>query len=379
MIEIDVEATLGSFPLKAHVDAPSAGVTALFGRSGAGKSSLVGCVMGLVRPSRGRIVVGDRTLFSSEDGIDIPVSERGLGTVFQDGRLFPHMNVRNNLLYGARARGAAAKRQAAAAFDETIHLLGLEGLLERRPQTLSGGERQRVAIGRALLSAPDLLIMDEPLAALDAARRRSILPYLSRLRESLSIPILYVSHQMDEIIRLADTLVLMDHGSVAATGAVEDLTARLDLEPLLGRYEAGAVLSARVAGHDPAYALSRLSFPGGELLVPAVDMPVGATLRVRVRARDVTVALTAPKDASWTNVLKTTIEDARIDERPDVELALRLPDGARIRARVTRLTWDRLSLSPGMAVFALVKTVAIDRTALGRIEAGWPARAPETE
>ena len=235
-----------------------------------------------------------------------------------------------------------------------------------------------MAIGRALLSAPDLLIMDEPLAALDAARRRSILPYLSRLRESLSIPILYVSHQMDEIIRLADTLVLMDHGSVAATGAVEDLTARLDLEPLWESYEAGAVVGAGRRTR-PCLCAEPLELSGRRVVGPRRRHAGRRHASGAGPGPGCDRGADSPQDASWTNVLKTTIEDARIDERPDVELALRLPDGARIRARVTRLTWDRLSLSPGMAVFALVKTVAIDRTALGRIEAGWPARAPETE
>ncbi|MGH7001628.1 MAG: molybdenum ABC transporter ATP-binding protein, partial [Stellaceae bacterium] len=235
MIEVDAEATLGDFGLAAKFVAPSAGITALFGRSGAGKTSIVNALAGLLTPSRGRIVVRDEILFDSERRINVPPNRRRLGYIFQEGRLFPHYSVKGNLLYGA-------KRREAAAFDRIVALLGLGNLLHRRPGDLSGGEKQRVAIGRAILAEPRLLLMDEPLAALDAARKEEILPFIAALRGALDIPVVYVSHAMDEVIRLADTLVLVDGGKIAATGTVEALTSRIDLRPLTGRFEACAVI-----------------------------------------------------------------------------------------------------------------------------------------
>jgi molybdate transport system ATP-binding protein len=294
MIEIDVEKRLGAFTLAARFSTPAEGITALFGRSGSGKTTLVNMLAGLVRPDRGRIAIGGEVLFSSEDGIELPPERRRLGYVFQEGRLFPHYSVRGNLTYGRR-HGTA---RDAPGLDAIVALLGLEGLLDRRIGDLSGGEKQRVAIGRALLAEPRLLLMDEPLAALDAPRKAEILPFIERLRSALGIPVIYVSHAMEEILRLADMLVLMSEGRVAAIGTVEELTSRLDLRPLTGRYEAGSVIRATVAGQDVSYGLTELAFPGGRLRVAHVALPLGTAVRARIRARDVALALERPTGIS---------------------------------------------------------------------------------
>ncbi|MDP7546872.1 MAG: molybdenum ABC transporter ATP-binding protein, partial [Alphaproteobacteria bacterium] len=243
MLELDLTARIGDFPLKAAFQT-QAGVTALFGPSGAGKTSLVNMLAGLLRPSHGRIVVQDHVLFDSEQGIDLAPEQRRLGYVFQESRLFPHMTVAGNLSYGRRL---VPKDRPRVDFDAVVDLLALAPLLARRPRTLSGGERQRVAIGRALLAAPRLLLMDEPLANLDAPRRSEILPFIEGLRRQLGISIVYVSHNMDEIVRLADQLIVMADGGIVAQGPVDQITARLDLRALTGRWDAGAVLTTTVA------------------------------------------------------------------------------------------------------------------------------------
>ena len=366
MIEIDVEKRLGDFHLKARFVAPATGVTALFGRSGAGKTTLVNLLAGLERPDRGRIAVGGEVLFSAEDGIDVPSERRRLGYVFQEGRLFPHYSVRGNLTYGRRrARGAAVS------VDAVVALLGLEALLDRRPGDLSGGEKQRVAIGRALLAEPRLLLMDEPLASLDAPRKHEIMPFIERLRDELRIPIIYVSHAMEEIVRLADTLVLMSEGRVAAAGPIEELTSRLDLRPLTGRYDAGAVIRATVAGPDVTSGLSELAFPGGRLRVSHVALPLGTPVRARIRARDVALATTRPVGISFRNVFAARVTEIAAERAPivDVRLDVGSPgQSVTLWARVTARAVQELALAPGREVFALVKTVALGRTSYGRYD-----------
>jgi molybdate transport system ATP-binding protein len=251
-----------------------------------------------------------------------------------------------------------------------VDLLGIASLLARRPRDLSGGEKQRVAIGRALLSNPRLLLMDEPLASLDAPRKAQILPFVERLRDELKIPIIYVSHAMDEIIRLADTLVLLSDGQVAAVGGVADLTSRLDLRPLTGRYEAGAVIQAAVARQDAGDGLSELAFPGGRLVVPRVELPHGTPVRARIRARDVSLALSVPDDISILNIFAARVVE--IADEPGAQLDIRLDIGTptepvALWARITARSAHRLGLAPGMPVVALVKAVALDRTSLGRL------------
>jgi molybdate transport system ATP-binding protein len=236
-------------------------------------------------------------------------------------------------------------------------------LLDRRPGTLSGGEKQRVAIGRALLADPALLLMDEPLASLDANRRGEILPFIERLRDELGVTIIYVSHAIDEVIRLADRLILLSDGGVAASGGVEELMSRLDLRPMTGRYEAGAVLAAQFESYDGEYGLARLSFAGGTLTVPGGQSPKGTKLRVRIRARDVSLSLTAPRDSSVLNVFSGTVTEISDDEGAQVDV--RLDVGAPLIARITRKSVAQLDLAPGKPVFALVKAVAIDRRSMG--------------
>src|SRR5437016_4715766 len=256
MIDVDIEQRRGPFRLEVafRADAP---VVGLFGRSGSGKSTLVNALAGIDRPVRGRIAINGATLFDSSTGIDVPPERRRLGYVFQEGLLFPHMSVEANLFYGLR-RTSPDKR--AIEPRKVLDLLGLDSLLHRRPATLSGGEKQRVAIGRALLAQPRLLLMDEPLASLDIPRRNEVLQYVELLRDELAIPIVYVSHSVAEITRLADTVVLLSDGKAIAVGDVDEVMTRLDLRPQTGRYEAGAVIDTIVTAHDSAYELSTLHF-----------------------------------------------------------------------------------------------------------------------
>ncbi len=358
-IEVDVSARLGAFALEAKFESEAL-TTALFGRSGSGKTSVLNAIAGLLRPERGRIVVGDVVFFDSS-GTSVPVQERRVGYVFQDGMLLPHLTVRQNLVYG-RFFTPAAERHAD--FDRIVALLDLGRLLARRPRDLSGGEKQRVAIGRALLASPRLLLMDEPLASLDAARKTEILHYVERLRDEMKIPIVYVSHAIEEVVRLADTMIVISDGKVVASGTVTGLAARLDLRPYLGRFEAGAVVEATVAEHDLAHGLTRLRFDGGELHAPDVDALAGERLRVRIRARDVSLALSAPRDASFLNVLPGVV--AAIGEPAGASVDVSVALGATtIVARITRKSVAALDLVPGKRVYALVKSVAIDRHSVG--------------
>ena len=361
MIEVDVQKRLGTFELAAQFTAPSTGITALFGRSGAGKTTLVNALAGLIRPDRGRIAIDDEILFSAADGIDRPPERRRLGYVFQEGRLFPHYSVRANLRYGM-PRGES--RDPTLSFEAVVELLRLEPLLRRRPHNLSGGEKQRAAIGRALLADPRLLLMDEPLASLDLAHRAEILPFIEELRDRLHIPIVYVSHAMEEVVRLADTLVLMSEGRVAAVGTVEDLTSRLDLRPLTGRFEAGAVIRASVAGSDLVFGLTELSFPGGRLRVPHLGLPLGTPVRARIRARDVALALEHPQGLSILNVFAGRVVEIAADQGPmvDVRVDIGKPDRPVVLwARITRRSTHDLRLEVGKSLHALVKSVALDR------------------
>ena len=359
MISVDIAVKLGRFMLKTKFEAPSNAVTALFGPSGSGKTTIVNAIAGLIRPDIGHIVVGHRTLFDSATGINVATHKRRLGYVFQEGRLFPHMTVKRNLLYGCSRATINGPH-----LNDISTLLGLDSLLERRPDSLSGGERQRVAIGRAMLTRPAILLMDEPLASLDAARREEILPYLTRLREQLEIPVIYVSHQMDEVLRFAENLVLLSGGRVAATGSVEDLTSRLDLRSLTGRHEAGAVLACWVAEHDLDFGLTRLEFEGSSIWVAAVDAPVGDKLRLRVRARDVSIALGAPGGISILNVIPAEVAEIAEATGPQVDIRLDV-GGVSLWARVTKRSAHELDLNPGLRVHAMIKAAAIDRGSLG--------------
>ena len=360
-LSVDVELRRGAFTLQAAFESDAA-VTALFGRSGAGKTSLVNVIAGLARPQRGRVLIDGEALFDSERNIDVPVHRRRIGYVFQEGRLLPHLTVRQNLFYGkffARRHGGGYTKP-----DHLIDLLGLETLLERRPAALSGGEKQRVAIGRALLADPRILLMDEPLASLDAQRKGEILQYIELLADEVNVPIVYVTHAVDEIVRLADTVVVLAQGRVAATGEVGEVMGRSDLRAGNLRFEGGAVIEAKVVEHDMRYGLTRLRFRGGELVSASVDALIGETLRVRVRARDVSVALQPPSEISIQNVLRGTILRVSSGDAPIAELHIDV-GGVLLRARVTRLAVDRLGLQPGKQVYALIKAISLDRDSVG--------------
>ena len=316
-----------------------------------------------MRPEAGRIALGERVLFDAEAGIDLKPERRRIGYVFQDGRLFPHLSVRSNLLYGLRF---APRDRHYATLERIVTLLGLEALLQRRPGTLSGGERQRVALGRALMAQPELLLMDEPLAALDVPRKAQVIDYIERLRDEIGVPIVFVSHAVDEVARLAGTIVVLAGGKVAAAGPAAEVMARLDLDPLAGIEAAGAVLDATVQSHDVAYGLTELAVPGGILRVPRLRLAPGRSLRVRVRARDVSLATAEPTGDERPQRLS---RPGRRDRPASRGLGRR---GGRHRRPADGANHgslgDMLGLAPGAEVYALVKSVAVDPASLVQAE-----------
>ena len=360
MLEVDFEHRLGSFELDIHFRA-GRGLTALFGRSGAGKTSVVNAIAGLLRPEKGRIVVDGSVLIDTGGGIRAPVHKRRIGYIFQEGRLFPHLTVRQNLLFG---RWFGPHSPPSTQLEGVVDLLGIGSLLGRRPGRLSGGEKQRVTIGRALLADPLLLLMDEPLASLDAQRKEEILPYIERLRDQANVPIVYVSHSVSEVSRLASTIVLISDGRVRAVGPVREIMGRAELYPMAGRFEAGAVLDARVVAHDEHWRLTELGGTFGKLTVQRLSAPVGATLRVQIRSRDVILAAAPPLGISALNILAGRVEALVPIEDAALEVQLRLGD-ERLLARVTQRSGAALGLMPGQEIFAVIKTIAIDRSSLG--------------
>jgi len=360
MIDIDIEQQLGAFRLAVAFSA-EAPIVGLFGRSGAGKTSVINVIAGITTPARGHIRIGGASLYESAAGIDLKPEARRIGYVFQDPLLFPHMDVEDNLLYGQRLRPAVDRVIPAA---RVIELLGLDGLLRRKTSTLSGGEKQRVAIGRALLAQPRILLLDEPLAALDVPRKAEILDYIERLRDELHIPIVYVSHSVAEISRLADTVVVLSDGACLAVGDVDDVMGRLDLRPATGRYEAGSLIETQVTAHDDDDRLTTLAFDGGELVVPHLDAAIGDRVRARIRARDVSLATHRPAGISILNVLpgRVTGFDALSGPIVDVQLAV---GSAVLNARITHRSYKQLGLGVGQEVYALIKAVSFDRRSVG--------------
>jgi molybdate transport system ATP-binding protein len=352
-IRADFKLQLESFALDVSFSAPNRGVTALFGPSGSGKTTLLRCIAGLERAAGSLHINGD---VWQDDTKFLATHRRPLGYVFQESSLFPHMSVRANLEYGLKRIPTSERK---VPLEQVVEWLGLGRLIERGdPAKLSGGERQRVAIGRALLTSPRLLLMDEPLAALDMASKQEILPYLERLHRELNIPVLYVSHALDEVVRLADHLVLLEQGRVIASGAVQETLARLDL-PTAHLDDAGAVIEAAVALHDEKYHLTRLDFPGGQLWVGRVGRPFGSVVRARVLARDVSIATQQPQGTSINNILKARIEEIR-DEGPDkVIVRMRVGETNMLLSRITRRSRDHLGLVAGMEVFAQAKSVVL--------------------
>lgn len=354
-VEVALRHRLGAFRLDAEFATHSAGLTALFGPSGAGKTTVINAIAGLLRPEAGRISVNRRILFDSEAGISIPARLRRVGIVFQDARLFPHLNVEANIRFGWRR---AATRVPEAEVARIVEMMALAALLGRKPIHLSGGERARVSIARALLSDPAILLFDEPLAALDVARKHEILPYFERLRDEGRVPMLYVSHSLDEISRLANDVVLLREGRVIATGSVFDVLTDLQLTEVTRGAPYGAVLETRVARHLPLDGLSVLAFSGGELWVPSLDKAVGIRLRTHIRAEDVIIARDEPRAISANNLLRVKITAFR--ENSPAHMDVRLLCGPTVLvAHITRASFVRLALQVNDEVIAIVKSVTV--------------------
>jgi molybdate transport system ATP-binding protein len=350
VLSLDIRLTRGAFTLDAKFEAPTPGVTALFGRSGCGKSTLVNVLAGLV-PAQGRIALGEETWLDTDRGIHVPAERRRIGYVFQDARLFPHYSVEGNLLYGA------PRPVAAGQFSHVVALLGLGALLRRRPASLSGGERSRVALGRALLSQPRLLLLDEPLASLDASRRDEVLPYLSRLRDAFSIPMVYVSHQFDEVLRLATRLVVLEQGRVVASGLIGGVSLEPALRGIVGSDAVGAVLEGAVTSIDAEEHLANVRIGAHHLWVAGRDLQPGQRLRLQLLARDLILAVEEPRGLSVRNQLRGTVRNIT----PDAGAHLVEVDigGGTLLARISTTATRELQLAPGRVVWVLVKAVSV--------------------
>jgi len=359
-LSVALKHAFAGFTLDVAFEAP-AGVTALFGRSGSGKTTVINTVAGLLTPDRGRISVEDQVLLDTATRQNLPPHRRRLGYVFQESRLFPHLSVRQNLLYG---RWFAPPGDGVAP-DRVVEMLGIGPLLSRRPGALSGGEKQRVAIGRALLARPRLLLMDEPLAALDDARKAEILPYLERLRDQTDVPILYVSHAMAEVARLATTLVVLEAGRVLRAGAATAILSDPVAAPQVGLREAGAVIPARIAAQEED-GLTRLDTSAGPLLLPRINAAPATALRIRIHAQDVILSRDRPTGLSALNILPAVVTEIRLGEGPGALVQLRAGDDL-LLARITRRSAQVLGLSVGTACFAILKSVAVAQEDIGHV------------
>ncbi|MEZ5487214.1 MAG: molybdenum ABC transporter ATP-binding protein [Steroidobacteraceae bacterium] len=365
MIEFDAGIARGAFRIDARFTAPAAATTALFGASGAGKSTLLALLAGALRPDRGRITIDGEPVADAATGRHLPLEQRRIAWVFQDGRLFPHLSVAQNLDYGLKRLPRSTAQRFAR--EHVLEVLDIGALLGRWPRDLSGGERQRVAIGRALLAQPRLLLLDEPLASLDAPRRLEILGFLERARREFPLPMVYVTHSLAEVLRIADYMVLLERGQVVGQGTPAALAGRLDTPLLAARGDAGALLQTRLAGQEPDGSASWLEFgTQGRLLVPRLAVPTGTAVRAYVLASEVMLATEQPRGLSVRNVLPATVR--RIAARADATELVELDCcGQPLLAAVSRGAVLELRLEPGREVFALVKTVAIDAPAGGRL------------
>jgi len=354
MLKVRVVKKRDGFTLDATFEAPTPGVVALFGRSGCGKTTTVNIMSGLLDADEARVEVDGHVLADTAAGISVPPEQRRIGYVFQDGRLFPHMSVVRNLRYGLKRTRALPQ---SIGFEQIVALLGLEKLLQRQPYQLSGGERQRVSLGRALLSQPGLLLLDEPLAALDAARRQEVLPYLERLRDNLSIPMVYVSHQFDEVLQLATHVVLMDAGRVVAQGSLSEVSLVPQLRAIVGPDSVGAVLDGVVAGVDATCGMAELRVGTGSLNVSVSGVSVGDPVRVQLLARDIILGIEQPRGLSVRNQLRGVVVDV-VEDEEDTRLVTVDVGGANVLSRVTRGAVEALGLRVGMNVWVLVKAVS---------------------
>lgn len=344
----------GDFSLDVDIDLTARGITGLFGPSGAGKTSLLRCIAGLEKADHGQLSIRDAVLEDSDRALRVPSEQRQIAYVFQEARLFSHLSVDQNLRYGAKRSN---NKPPAEHYDHVVEMLGLSSLLGRSTRALSGGEAQRVAIGRALLSGPDLLLMDEPLASIDEARKSEVLPYIDRLHQEVGMPVIYVSHDIDEICRLCDQLAVMSDGNVAAHGSLQAVLLRADL-PALGGSEAGAVIHATVEGLDSEHELSILAGAGTRLWVPGDGLRAGTSVSLRIRANDVSLCLSRPERTSILNILEASVENLREESGGTVLVRLRVGTES-ILARITKKSCADLSLQTEMRVFAQIKSIAI--------------------
>lgn len=376
MLSVSLEKRREEFSLRVAFDAPTPGIVALFGRSGCGKSTTIDLIAGLLAPDAGRVRLDEVTLVDTAAGVSVSAEHRRIGYVFQDARLFPHRSVTGNLRYGLKRAKSVQQR---IGFDEVVSLLGLGGLLDRQPHQLSGGERQRVALGRALLSQPQLLLLDEPLASLDTARREEVLPYLEALRDRLSIPMIFVSHQFDEVLRLATHVVLLDDGKVVAQGSPAEISLVPALRAIVGPEAVGAVVDGVITALDPANRLAELRLAGGTLRVSARDVldprgasrGVGSVVRVQLLARDVILATELPNGLSVRNALEGIVVDVT-DDDDEVLVRVDIGGGASVLSRITKAAVEALRLQPGSRVWALIKAVSLRGHTFKRPEATTP-------
>ncbi|MBA8869378.1 molybdenum ABC transporter ATP-binding protein ModC [Pantoea agglomerans] len=350
MLSLNVMQQQGDHVLEVDLQIPAKGITAIFGVSGAGKTSLINAISGLTQPQRGRIQLHNRLLFDAEQKIALPPEKRRIGYVFQDARLFPHYRVRGNLQYGM-----APKMKAQ--FDSLVSLLGLEALLPRFPLSLSGGEKQRVAIGRALLTAPDMLLLDEPLASLDLPRKRELMPYLQKLAKQVDIPMLYVSHSLEEILQLADNVLVLDAGKVKAFGPLERVWSSSAMRPWLPVSELTSVLRVQVLEQHPDYPMTALSLGDQHIWVSRVNQPVKTPLRIRIASADVSLALQPPQHSSIRNILPAqVVELLEVGDQVEVKLRIGISE---LWARITPWARDELGIRQDQWLYAQIKSVSV--------------------
>tara|TARA_B100000315_G_scaffold257811_1_gene307954 strand:+ start:801 stop:1904 length:1104 start_codon:yes stop_codon:yes gene_type:complete len=365
ILKAKLDVKLPHFRLQADINLPSHGVTAIFGPSGSGKTTLLRCLAGLERSPTGCVQLEDEVWQDEQQKIFTPPHQRSIGYVFQDPRLFPHLSVESNLRYGLN-RTPKTKRYIS--WNQVIDLLDLGPLLHRRTHHLSGGEQRRVAIGRAVLASPRLLLMDEPLVGLDMQRKHEIIPLIQQLRDTLHIPIVYVTHAINEVLQLASTLLLMEEGKTVAAGTLSEIFSRLDLDQYLNQDTIGAVIETQIEAHEPEFSLTRIGFNGKHLFIPQQRFPVGHALRVHVLSRDVSIIIgPPPRQTSILNVFEATVVEIGSMSPDCHSVDIKLDVGCPLLARITRKSMASLRLTPGQKVYANIKAVALSHDLLGML------------